>query len=66
MDWKDNRKTKTMHFSNLKVGDVFICSENIIHIKITVGDAFDVCNNEIVSFSQEDRVEKRFATLVLD
>jgi hypothetical protein len=66
MDWKDNRKTKTMHFSNLKVGDVFLCSENIIHIKINTEEAFDVCNNDIVFFHQEDRVEKRFATLVLD
>ena len=66
MDWKDNRKTKTMYFNNLKVGDVFLCSENIVHIKINSEEAFDVCNNDIVSFYQEDRVEKRSATLVLE
>lgn len=66
MNWKDNRHTKTMHFGNLKVGDVFLCSENIIHIKINTEEAFDVCNNEIMFFHQEDKVEKRNATLVLD
>ena len=66
MDWKDNRKANTVSFSNLKVGDVFLCSENIIHIKINTEEAFDVCNNEIMFFHQEDKVEKRNATLVLD
>lgn len=66
MDWKDNRKANTVSFSNLKVGDVFLCSENIIHIKINTEEAFDVCNNEIMFFHQEDKVEKRNATLMLD
>ena len=66
MDWKDNRHRKTMRFSELNVGDVFLCSENIIHIKINTEEAFDVCNNEIMFFHQEDKVEKRNATLVLD
>ena len=66
MDWKDNRKASTVSFGSLKVGDVFLCCDNIIHIKINTEEAFDVCNNEIMFFHQEDKVEKRNATLVLD
>ena len=66
MDWKDNRKVNTVHFDDLKIGDVFLCSDNIIHIKINSEEAFDVCNNEIMYFDQNDEVEKRNATLVLD
>lgn len=66
MDWKDNRHGKTTLFRDLHIGDVFLCSENIIHIKINMEEAFDVCNNEIMFFHQEDKVEKRNATLVLD
>jgi hypothetical protein len=66
MNWEDKRQAKTMRFSELNVGDVFLCSENIIHIKMSSEDAFDVCNSEVVFFHQEDRVEKRNATLVLD
>lgn len=65
MDWKDTRHGNTVHFIDLKIGDVFAW-ESLILIKITVGDAFDICNNGILSFSQEDKVEKRKATLVLD
>ena len=66
MDWKDNRQTKTMQFSTLKVGDVFLCHENIILIKINMEEAFDVCNNEIMYFPQEEEVERRNATLILN
>lgn len=66
MDWKDNRNANTVNFSKLKVGDVFLCSENIIHIKINTEEAFDVCNSDVVYFYQEDKVEKRDATLVLE
>lgn len=66
MDWKDNRKPNTVSFGDLKVGDVFLCCDNIIHIKISSEDAFDICNNEMAYFLQEDKVEKRNATLVLD
>lgn len=64
MDWKDNRHGNTMHFGNLKVGDVFTW-ESLILIKITTAGGFDICNNEILPFSQEDKVEKRNATLML-
>lgn len=66
MNWEDKRQAKTMRFSELKVGDVFLCSENIIHIKINSEEAFDVCNSDVVYFHQEDKVEKRSATLVLE
>lgn len=66
MNWEDKRQAKTIRFCELNVGDVFLCSENIIHIKIDAEHAFDVCNNEIMFFHQEDKVEKRSGTLVLD
>ena len=66
MDWKDNRHASTVNFSTLRVGDVFLCSENIIHIKINTEEAFDICNDEIMFFPQEAKVEKRNATLVLN
>ncbi len=66
MDWKDTRHGKTTLFRDLHIGDVFLCSENIIHIKITADQAFDVCNSEVADFSRDDTVEKRSATLVLE
>lgn len=66
MDWKDSRKANTVSFGSLKVGDVFLCGENIIHIKVSSEDAFDICNNEMVYFRQENKVEHRDATLVLE
>lgn len=66
MNWKDNRKTNTVHFGNLKVGDVFVWNDTVIYIKINHEDAFDICNNDIVVFPQTEYVEKREATLTLD
>lgn len=66
MDWKDNKKTKIIYFSDLEAGDVFLCSDNIINIKINSEEAFDVCNNETAFFRQDEEVTKRNATLVLD
>ena len=67
MNWKDNRHDILVNFEKIKVGDVFIFpDDNIIYIKITTDEAFDICNNEIGSFSQQDQIIPRKATLVLD
>lgn len=67
MDWKDNKHDILTNFEKLKIGDVFILPEdNCIYIKITSDEGFDICNNEIGSFLQQDQVIPRKATLVLD
>lgn len=65
MNWKDNRQTNTTEFGQLKIGDVFVCTD-IIYIKINRDEAFDICNNAADFFNPNDKVEKRKATLVLD
>lgn len=67
MNWEDKRHDILTNFEKLKVGDVFISPEdNIIYIKITSDEGFDICNNEIGSFRQQDQVIPRKATLMLD
>ena len=67
MNWKDNRHDTLTNFEKLKVGDVFISpDDNIIYIKITLDEGFDICNNEIGAFRQKDQVIPRKATMTLD
>ena len=66
MQWKDNRQENTMTFEELAIGDVFTDVDDIIYIKISREEGFDICNNAVVYFHKDDPVEGRNATLVLD
>ena len=66
MNWKDNRQTNTTTFKELDIGDVFTDIDDIIHIKISDNEGFDICNNVIACCLEDDQVEVRNATLVLE
>lgn len=67
MNYKDNKKGSPVEFGNLKAGDVFIDPiDNTIHIKINQEEAFDICNDDIITYNIGHLVMKRKATLVLE
>lgn len=66
MQWKDNRQENTTTFEKLSIGDVFTDVDDIIHIKINHDEGFDICNNVVACFLEDDPVEVRKATLVLE
>lgn len=65
MDWKDNRQGNIVYFDDIRIGNVFVWND-IIHIKINCGEAFDIYNNIDKEFLPNELVEERKATLVLD
>lgn len=58
MKWKDNRIGTLTEFEKLKVGDGFEC-EDILFIKISAEEAFDICNNRIEDFCGVEGIEPR-------
>ena len=58
MKFKDDRIGTFTEFEKLKVGDGFEY-EDILFIKISAAEAFDVCNNRIEDFCGVDGLEPR-------
>lgn len=66
MKWTDKKVLGMKNFVELKIGDAFEDSEQVLFIKISEESGFDVINNVRVRFQFDESVFPRDAEIIFN